>query len=58
MILEPILVPLWVYIAWGHLTSYERPEVSTLIGAVFILIGLVIRFMNERKTSRQLAMEG
>ena len=58
VILEPILVPLWVYIAWGHLTSYERPEVSTLIGAVFILIGLVIRFMNERKTSRQLAMEG
>ncbi len=58
VILEPILVPLWVYIAWGHLTSYESPEVSTLIGAVFILIGLVIRFMNERKTSRQLAMEG
>ena len=58
VILEPILVPLWVYIGWGHLTSYERPEVSTLIGAVFILIGLVIRFMNERKTSRQLAMEG
>ena len=53
VILEPMLVPLWVYIAWGHLSSYESPSVSTVFGAVFILVGLVIRFLNERKTARQ-----
>ena len=53
VILEPMLVPLWVYIAWGHLASYESPSVSTVFGAVFILVGLVIRFLNERKTARQ-----
>ena len=53
VILEPMLVPIWVYIAWGHLSSYESPSVSTVFGAVFILVGLVIRFLNERKTARQ-----
>ena len=53
VILEPILVPIWVYIAWGHLSSYESPSASTVVGAVFILFGLVVRFLNERKTARQ-----
>ena len=58
VILEPILVPIWVYIAWGHLASYESPSVSTAVGAVFILFGLVIRFLNERKTVRQSESRG
>ncbi len=58
VILEPILVPIWVYIAWGHLASYESPSASTVVGAVFILFGLVIRFLNERKTVRQSESRG
>ena len=53
VILEPILVPVWVYIAWRHLESYESPSVSTIVGAIFILMGLVIRFYNERKVTHQ-----
>ena len=56
VILEPILVPIWVYLAWSHLNSYESPGLSTMIGAFFILLGLVIRFFNERKTARQLPL--
>ena len=58
VILEPILVPIWVYIAWGHLSSYESPSASTVVGAVFILFGLVVRFLNERKTVRQSESRG
>ena len=58
VILEPILVPIWVYIAWGHLSSYESPSASTVVGAVFILFGLVVRFINERKTVRQSESRG
>ena len=58
VILEPILVPVWVYIAWSHLDNYESPSVSTIIGAVFILVGLVIRFYNERKIAHQSVLAG
>jgi drug/metabolite transporter (DMT)-like permease len=37
--LEPVLVPVWVYLAWG-----ERPAWWTLAGGGLILLGLAIRF--------------
>jgi drug/metabolite transporter (DMT)-like permease len=49
VILEPILLPLWVFLAWGHLSSYESPGMGTVIGAVFILIGLIVKITQEWK---------
>jgi drug/metabolite transporter (DMT)-like permease len=37
--IEPLLVPVWVYLAWG-----ERPAWWTLAGGGLILVGLAIRF--------------
>jgi len=37
---EPLLVPVWAYLAWG-----DRPDWWTLVGGSFILIGLAIRFI-------------
>jgi DME family drug/metabolite transporter len=44
---EPLLMPLWVYLAWG-----ERPAVWTLAGAALILIGLIVRFKPPQPTAR------
>ena len=42
-ILEPILVPLWVYLAWG-----DRPAWWTIVGAGLILVGLAIRYFEPQ----------
>ena len=39
-LLEPILLPLWVYLAWG-----EAPAPWTLVGGGLILLGLVLRYV-------------
>jgi drug/metabolite transporter (DMT)-like permease len=36
---EPLLVPVWVYLAWG-----DKPAWWTLVGGGLILIGLAIRY--------------
>jgi drug/metabolite transporter, DME family len=36
---EPLLVPVWVYLAWG-----DKPAWWTLVGGGFILVGLAIRY--------------
>jgi drug/metabolite transporter (DMT)-like permease len=38
--IEPILVPVWVYLAWG-----DPPAWWTLVGGGFILAGLIIRYL-------------
>jgi drug/metabolite transporter, DME family len=38
-LLEPVLMPVWVYLAWG-----EQPAWWTLAGAVLILAGLALRY--------------
>jgi len=40
-LLEPLLVPLWVYLAWG-----DRPAWWTLAGGGLILLGLAIRYLD------------
>lgn len=42
-LLEPLLVPLWVFVAWRHHPSYEAPAWWTLTGGACILVGLVYR---------------
>jgi drug/metabolite transporter (DMT)-like permease len=44
-LLEPILVPLWVYIAWHNHASYQAPPWWTWVGGCLILIGLLIRYL-------------
>jgi DME family drug/metabolite transporter len=38
-LLEPILMPVWVLLAWG-----EEPAGATIVGAGLILAGLVVRY--------------
>lgn len=42
-LLEPILVPVWVWLAWG-----DKPAWWTLAGGGLILIGLAIRYLPQR----------
>jgi drug/metabolite transporter, DME family len=44
LLLEPILLPLWVYISWRHLDSYQPPSLATIVGAGIILAGLLARY--------------
>jgi drug/metabolite transporter (DMT)-like permease len=39
-LVEPLLNPLWVFLAWG-----ERPDWWTFAGGALILVGLTIRFV-------------
>ena len=38
-LVEPLLVPVWVYLAWG-----DEPAWWTIVGGAFILVGLAIRY--------------
>ena len=44
VLLEPLLVPVWVYVAWRNEPSYEPPEWWTLAGGLLILVGLLVRY--------------
>jgi DME family drug/metabolite transporter len=41
---EPLLVPVWVYFAWG-----EEPAWWTIAGGGCILLGLAVRFLDPRR---------
>ncbi len=43
-LIEPLLVPLWVYLAWRHHPSYEAPQWWTWAGGGLILLGLLGRY--------------
>jgi drug/metabolite transporter (DMT)-like permease len=49
-LLEPILVPVWVWIAWRHAPSYQAPQWWTLGGGGLILLGLALRYLWRRPT--------
>ena len=44
ILLEPLLVPLWVFLAYHNHASYEAPQWWTWVGATFILAGLLVRY--------------
>lgn len=46
-LLEPLLLPLWVFVAWRHSEDYVAPQWWTLVGGGLILVGLLIRFAGE-----------
>ncbi len=43
-LLEPLLVPVWVWVAWHRHPHYEAPHWWTLVGGAFILAGLAVRY--------------
>lgn len=51
VLLEPILVPLWVFLAWRSHASYQAPQWWTLVGAALILAGLVVRYWPARSST-------
>ena len=44
-LLEPLLVPVWVFLAWG-----DKPAWWTLVGGGLILLGLAIKYAAPRKS--------
>jgi len=57
-LLEPLLVPVWVFLAWRHHPSYESPAWWTVLGGSLILAGLVVRLGNpRRRTARKTTLE-
>jgi drug/metabolite transporter (DMT)-like permease len=48
VLLEPILVPVWVYLAWRHVPSYQAPQWWTLAGGGLILLGLGLRYLGRK----------
>lgn len=48
VLLEPILVPVWVYIAWRHVPSYQPPQWWTVAGGGLILSGLALRYIGRQ----------
>jgi drug/metabolite transporter (DMT)-like permease len=39
-LLEPMLLPLWIFLAWG-----DRPDLVTYLGGGWILLGLLLRYV-------------
>lgn len=48
-LLEPLLVPIWVYLAWHQTPTYQPPAWWTLAGGAMILAGLVLRYTEVRR---------
>jgi drug/metabolite transporter (DMT)-like permease len=44
-LLEPLLLPLWIYLAWG-----DKPDVVTYFGGSWILLGLLLRYWPTRSS--------
>jgi drug/metabolite transporter (DMT)-like permease len=51
-LLEPVFLPVWVYLAWGHSPDYMPPRWWTLVGGGLILTGLLVRFAGEVAAGR------
>lgn len=51
ILLEPVLVPLWVYLAWHSHASYQAPAWWTLTGGGLILAGLVLRYVGRGRST-------
>ena len=48
-LLEPILVPVWVFIAWRTAPEYQFPAWTTIVGGGFILLGLLVRYIGVKR---------
>lgn len=48
-LLEPLLVPVWVFLAWHSQPSYVAPKWWTITGGALILCGLIIRYAGQSR---------
>lgn len=48
-LLEPLLVPVWVFLAWHNSPDYQPPAWTTILGGGLILTGLLIRYIPTRR---------
>lgn len=46
-LIEPVLVPTWVFLAWHQQADYQPPAPWTLAGGTCILVGLCIRYLRR-----------
>ncbi len=53
VLLEPVLVPVWEFLAWHNAANYDPPRWWTLLGGSFILLGLVVRYSHPRRGWRR-----
>jgi drug/metabolite transporter, DME family len=51
-LIEPILLPIWVFIAWRNHPNYEPPQWWTIAGAGLILVGLLSRYLPIRRRDK------
>jgi drug/metabolite transporter (DMT)-like permease len=51
-LLEPLAVPLWTFLAWRHLASYQPPQAWTLAGGALIAAGFIWRYAVVRWARR------
>ncbi|NND97439.1 MAG: EamA family transporter [Pirellulaceae bacterium] len=52
-LIEPLVVPLWTFLAWRHLAQYRPPDWWTLLGATLIAAGFLWRYVLLRPPKRQ-----
>ncbi len=50
-LIEPIMLPVWVYLAWRNAPDYAFPHWTTIAGGGLILIGLVQRYARPIRSS-------
>ena len=53
VLLEPVLVPVWVFVAWHGDDDYQAPRWWTLVGGTLILTGLLARYASESRSTRE-----
>ena len=51
-LLEPVLVPVWVFLAWHGAANYVPPRWWTLVGGGLILLGLALRYLGRGPAPR------
>jgi len=51
-LLEPVLVPLWVFVAWHSSPTYQPPRWWTMVGGALIFTGLVVRYARAPRRHR------
>ncbi|QDT13279.1 DMT family transporter [Planctomycetes bacterium K23_9] len=52
-LLEPMVVPLWTFLAWRNHTSYRYPDWWVVIGAGLIAVGFIWRYQIAKRTMTQ-----
>lgn len=56
-LLEPLLVPVWVFVAWRHSPEYQGPHWWTLVGGGLIFFGLFVRYVGLPWRAAEMAEE-